>query len=236
MALYRIADFLWDIESRFDTVPCACDAYRVSEGVADFTVRISDETLKKEHAQMPENSLSYTENICVCRAVCNAASAKGAMLLHAATVTVGGKAYAFSAPSGTGKSTHIRLWKRVYGDAVEILNGDKPLLREKDGELIAYGTPWCGKEGWNTNASAPLRALCFLERGKENAIRKLSSSEALDRVFRQLLKPEDEKGVAQTLHLADLLIRHVPIYLLVCNISEDAARLSYETLTGENNL
>lgn len=233
MALYRIADFLWDIESRYDTVPRACEGYRVSDGKADFTVRVSDEMLLAEHANMPENSLSYTENICVCRAVCNMASAHGAMLLHAATVMVDGKAYAFSAPSGTGKSTHIRLWRHVYGDRVAVLNGDKPLLREMDGKLIAYGTPWCGKEGWNTNAKAPLCGLCFLERGETNSIRRLASGEALDKVFRQLLKPTDAAGIAETLRLANLLLTQVPVYLLSCNISEEAARLSFGALTGE---
>ena len=231
MALYRIADFLWDIEARYDTVPRACASYRVEDGKADFVIRVTEEMLMEEHQKMPENSLSYTENICVCRAVCNTASAHGAILLHAATVMAGCKAYAFSAPSGTGKSTHIRLWKSVYGDAVTILNGDKPLLREKDGELIAYGTPWCGKEGWNTNAKAPLAGLCFLERGEENKIRRLSPSEAVDRVFRQMLKPKDARGVAETLRLADLMIRKIPVFLLSCNISEEAARLSYGSLT-----
>lgn len=232
MALYRIADFIFDIETRFEGTHRACRDYLVEEGKADFVIRVSDEALEKEHEAMPENSLSYTENICVCRAVCNAAAKAGAVLLHAATVKVDGKAYAFSAPSGTGKSTHIRLWKEVYGERVEILNGDKPLLRKSEDGLVAYGTPWCGKEGWQTNAKAPLSALCFIERGKENAIRRLDNAEALDRVFRQLLKPENAEGVAQTLALADTLIKTVPIYLLSCNISPDAARLSFETLTA----
>lgn len=232
MALYRIADFVWDIETRFDGFVRACAGYRIEEGEADFIIRISEQALEDEHAKMPENSLSYTENICVCRAVSNAAATKGGILLHAATVMVGNKAYAFSAPSGTGKSTHIRLWKEVYGDAVTVLNGDKPIVREKDGALIAYGTPWCGKEGWNSNLSAPLAGLCFIERGEKNTIRKLSPDEALDRVFRQILKPEAAQGVAQTLHLADILIRNIPIYLLSCNISKEAARLSFETLTA----
>lgn len=236
MALYRIADFIFDIETRFDGTHRACRDYLVESGEADFVIRISDETLENEHNAMPENSLSYTENIAVCRAACNAAAERGAVLLHAATVKVGDRAFAFSAPSGTGKSTHIRLWKEVYGERVTVLNGDKPLLREMDGSLIAYGTPWCGKEGWQTNERAPLAALCFLERAEKNAIRRLSPAEALDRVFRQLLKPEGAKGVERTLAFADKLIRSVPIYLLSCNISHDAARLSFETLTAENNL
>ncbi len=233
MPLYRIADFVWDIETRFGVFERTSEDYRVDGVSADFVIRTSDEAVRKEYAALSESELSYAENICVCRALAGIVAEKGGMLLHAATVTVGGHAYAFSAPSGTGKTTHIRLWKKVYGDAVTVLNGDKPILREKDGELIAYGTPWCGKERWQTNAAAPLKALCFIERGEKNAIRALAPAEALDRVFRQLLKPENAQGVAQTLRMADLLIRKIPIYLLSCNISEEAARLSFETMTAE---
>jgi hypothetical protein len=154
------------------------------------------------------------------------------MLLHAAAVKVGDRAYAFSAPSGTGKSTHIKLWRRVYGERVGILNGDKPILREKDGALTVYGTPWCGKEGWNRNDSALFGAMCFVERADENRIRLLSHDEAVARVFAQLLKPSAPEGLAETLRMTDLLIRTVPIYLLSCNMSEEAARLSFETMTA----
>lgn len=233
MPLYRIADFVWDIETRFGIFEATSENYLIDGVPSDFVIRVSDKEMKEEYANLPESELPYAENICVCRALSNIVADKGGMLLHAATVMVDGKAYAFSAPSGTGKTTHVRLWKRVYGDAVTVLNGDKPILRERDGELIAYGTPWCGKERWQTNASAPLAALCFVQRGEKNAIRALTPPEALDRVFRQLLKPENARGVAQTLRMADLLIRKIPIYLLTCNISEEAARLSFETMTKE---
>ncbi len=232
MPLYRIADFVWDIEARYDTVPRVCAPYEVKEGKADFYIRVSDEMLREETARTEEGfSASYIESICVCRALCDKASEHGAMLLHAATVVVNGEAYAFSAPSGTGKSTHIALWRRYCDGSLTVLNGDKPIVREKDGVLYAYGTPWCGKEGLNTNASAPLRGLCFLERAESNDIRPLPAEEALSRIFRQLLKPASREGVAHILRLSDALMRSVPLYLLSCNISEEAARLSFDTMT-----
>jgi len=233
MPIYRIADFLWDIEPKYALVPRICEKYLAPDQSAapDFSIRILDETIALAHADVPQSSVAYAESICIYRALCDQASAHGAMLLHAATVKVGEHAYAFSAPSGTGKSTHIRLWRRVYGERIRILNGDKPILREKDGKLIAYGTPWCGKEGWNSNDEAPLGALCFVTRG-ENSIRRMTAAEAVDRVFGQLLKPTHADGVAQTLRLTDLLLRTVPLYLLSCDISEEAARLSFETMTA----
>ena len=233
MPIYRIADFLWDIEPKYGLVPRICENYLAPDATAaDFSIRISEETFARARVDLPDSSDGYVESICTYRALCDTASAHGAMLLHAATVKVGDYAYAFSAPSGTGKSTHIRLWRRVFGEKIRILNGDKPLLREKDGKLIAYGTPWCGKEGWNSNDKAPLGALCFVARGEKNSIRPLSKEEAVDRVFSQLLKPTHRAGVTETLRLTDLLIRTVPLYLLTCDISEEAARLSFETMTA----
>ena len=212
------------------------DRYNVLREYRDYykeaAVEIGkDEDLARARKELPDASDGYVESIATCRTLCDLASERGIMLLHAATVKVGGKAYAFSAPSGTGKSTHIRLWKKFFGEKVSILNGDKPLVREKDGEIIAYGTPWCGKEGWNKNDKAPLAALCFIERASVPSIRRLSTEEAVSRVFGQLLKPRHEAGVREVLRLTDILLRSVPLYLLSCDISEASARLSFETLT-----
>ena len=230
--IYRIADLAIDIKARYDYVVKQCAAYLAPEGtVADFTVEVSDEALAASQAQVPNFSAGYHESLCVYREICNRMLAYGGILLHAAVIEVDGRAYAFSAPSGTGKSTHIALWRRTLGERVQIINGDKPILRYRDGRFIAYGTPWCGKEGWQRNASAPLAAICFLERSEENRIRRMTSSEAIDRVFHQLLRPKTAAEMDATLSLTDTLLREVPIYLLGCNISEEAARLAYQTLS-----
>ena len=237
MALYRIADFLFDIVPRYDLLARVCEPYRTAEGgTPDLRIEISEQQLREAAQRDTEHSVAYAESLCVCRAVSQYAAEHGVILFHAAAVEVDGKAYAFSAPSGTGKSTHIRLWRRVYGARVEIINGDKPLLREKEGVLTVYGTPWCGKEGWHRNTSAPLAGLCFIERAEKNGIRRMESSEAVERIFSQLLKPASPDGVAETLRIADLLIRNVPIFLLGCDVSDEAAKTSFTAMVeGENN-
>lgn len=234
--IYRIADLNIEIPNRYDYVARQCAAYRAPDGaVADFSVTVSNEALAESHAQAPDFSLAYHESLCVYRELCKKILTYGGFLLHAAVVEVDGRAYAFSAPSGTGKSTHIALWRRLLGDRVQIINGDKPILRYRDGRFIAYGTPWCGKEGWNRNTSAPLTAICFLERSETNRIRRLPSGEAIDHVFHQLLRPKTAAEMDTTLSLTDTLLREVPIYLLGCNISEEAARLAFETLSKGDN-
>lgn len=233
MALYRIADFIIDIKNRYEHTSRQCAAYLAPEGsVPDFSVEVSEEEIDASLAEVGKFSRGYHESISIYRKICTEVLHHGGMLMHAAVVGVDGCAYAFSAKSKTGKSTHISLWRECFGDRVTVINGDKPILRVKDGKIYAYGTPWCGKEGWNTNTSAPLTALCFLERSPDNYIHPLDSGEALDRIMHQLLRPRGIAEMDLTLQFTDLLLRTVPTFVLGCNISHEAAELSFRTLTA----
>lgn len=233
MPKYRIAEMLIEIEARYEQTLNACRDYLVeTDETPDFCVSIGDEELAASQKENPDASPSYAERFAIFRHVVNEGAKHGAILLHAAVVEVDGGAYAFSAPSGTGKSTHIRLWHKCFGSRIGIINGDKPFLRVKDGVLTAYGSPFCGKEGWNKNTCAPLKALCFLSRAETNSIGCLAGEELLPRVFAQMLKPPSAEGVSETLRFADLLIKQVPIYHLRCNMLPEAAELSFRTMTG----
>ena len=232
MPKYRIAELLVEFAPRYDMVSRLCEDYLVeTDAPADFSIAISDEAIAETVERYPQSTPAAAESFYIFCRFTEEAARRGAILLHAAVVEVDGKAYAFSAPSGTGKSTHITLWRRLYGKRIGIINGDKPYLRDKDGVLTVYGSPWCGKEGWQRNAHAPLKALCFLYRSEENKIASLGAEEALPRVFAQLLNQKTALAVENTLSLADRLIREIPIYALGCNISPEAAELSFETLT-----
>ena len=233
--LYRIADFLIDIEPRFPLMRRHLEEYAYhGEGEADFSVRVTDEMLEKQRAAQPEFSLPYHEGTCMLRVIADTVVHRGCFLMHAAVIAVDGVAYAFTAKSGTGKSTHLKLWMEMLGDRAFVLNGDKPLIRLfEDGTVRAYGTPWCGKEGWQRNASLPLGGLCFLERDTENHIRPLAANEAVERIFSQLLKPSTARGLAATLDMADTVLSTVPLWLLGCNISPEAAETSYTAMTGK---
>ena len=179
-----------------------------------------------------EYSDGYIENICLYRAICRQLPALNRMLLHAAILEYGGSGYAFLGRSGTGKSTHTGLWlKHINGS--KIVNGDKPILEHKNGDFIAHGTPWMGKEGLGYNTGVPLKGLCFLEQAKENSVVKLTPAEAASRIFVQILFPEDETNAALTLELTDKLVTEIPCYLLKCDISEEAVQKSFEALTGK---
>lgn len=161
------------------------------------------------------------------------------LYLHASAIEWEGKAYLFSGPSGMGKSTHTRLWLSLYPDA-RVFNDDKPALRCLDGCWFAYGTPWCGKDGININLKVPLGGICFLQRGTENSICRLSPVEATTRIISQTTRR------FKTVERLDLLLSHVerlvtmiPVYELHCLPDADAARLSSSTMrhgAEENDL
>ena len=155
----------------------------------------------------------------------------GGMMLHSSAVVVDDRAYLFSAPSGTGKSTHTRLWQQIFGDKAQVINDDKPALRCIDGIWYAYGTPWCGKDGINVNRKVPLAGICFLKQAPHNRIRRLTSAEAVQNIIWQTMRRfRLAENLDRMLNQVDSLVRTVPVFELE-NLPElEAARLSYETM------
>ena len=153
------------------------------------------------------------------------------MMLHASAVLVDGRAYLFSAPSGTGKSTHTSLWLDMLGERASILNDDKPALRLIDGTWYAYGTPWSGKYDISQNVGAPLGGIAVLERAQENSIVPFAGPEAIHAILNQAVRPRGVESAAKLLELLDELVSKVPIWKLSCNPKPQAARVAYEAMS-----
>ena len=155
---------------------------------------------------------------------------KGNMLLHSAAASYKGQAILFSAPSGTGKSTHTSLWKKYYPEDVILFNDDTPIILKEDEKLFASGTPWSGKTEINENVVFPLKAIVCLKQGKENAIRKLTTIEAVVRLLNETRKPVFENLMEKHMEFINNIIKNIPIYELTCNISKDAVDLVKDTI------
>lgn len=154
------------------------------------------------------------------------------MLLHSSAVVLGGEAYLFSAPCGTGKSTHTALWRKVFGeDRAVILNDDKPALRLEDGVWYAYGTPWSGKTDQNLNIKVPLKGICILTRSEENHIEPFGGKDAIFALLEQTARPQGAEGRIKMLTLLDKLLTQVPVWKMGCNMEADAPRVSYEAMS-----
>ena len=149
---------------------------------------------------------------------------------HSSAIAIDGEAYLFTAPSGTGKSTHTALWRQVFGDRAVMINDDKPILKIANGIVRAYGTPWAGKEGIQNPVSAPVKGICILTRGDTNRIVRISSAEALPKLLLQTHRPKDREYMKYLLPILVEIASSVPLWRLECNISEEAALLSYQTM------
>lgn len=151
--------------------------------------------------------------------------------LHASAVVLNGRAYLFSAPSGTGKSTHTEKWCRLFG--ATYLNDDKPALRLVDGVWMAYGTPWSGKRDLSVPMGVPLGGIAFIKRGQENVIRRIPAQEAVPLFMSQSLwRLRDQQAMERQLSLVDKLIRQVPVWELTCRNDDEAAMVSHKAMTG----
>lgn len=161
---------------------------------------------------------------------------KDAFYLHASSVAVDGNAYLFSAKSGTGKSTHISLWKKYFGSDAVVINGDRPFIRKIDGDFYAFGSPWAGKEGWSVNEGFPIAGLCFIERSLKNDIKRIGQADVIDKIFRQLRLPHEKDKMEKLLSLLDEFLDKISCYRLLCNISKEAVMTSYKGMGGERTL
>lgn len=232
----KMAGFRIVMEANYDYVRHQCAPYFEDFPLenADFYVSASSEEIARELSIGEKEGLcvseGYAESICLYRALCTQLPEKDAMLMHAAVISDGKYAYAFTAPSGTGKSTHIRLWRKAFGESVFVINGDKPILRLIDGVWWVYGTPWCGKEGWQTNIGMPLTAICLLSRGEKNTISAASPAVAVPGLMHQILLSKSSDMASAQMQLLNSLVTKVPMYALACTVSEEAAHVARDAM------
>lgn len=232
--IYEIAGLRVFLDNQYPFTTQFCKEYLSvdQQSAVDIRASITQEEFEREKEASPGFSDGYIENICLYRNLCYQLPSKNRFLMHSSVLEYDGNGYAFLGRSGTGKSTHTKLWLK-YLQNTRVINGDKPILEYTGKEIIVHGTPWQGKERWGCKASVALRGFCFLEQAKQNAIQRLSFAQVTSRLFTQLLLPEEEGQVSATLDLADKLIRLVPAYLLQCDISQEAVKTCFEEMTGK---
>lgn len=147
------------------------------------------------------------------------------IVIHAAAIVHEGKGLIFSAPSGTGKSTQADLWKKYRG--AQILNGDRPCLRQNGGQVYVYGTPWSGTSKQYLNKKAPLSAIFILRQAPVNKIHRLSAEEAVRMTVPRCYLPYYDESL-MTLALSNIgeIIGKTPVFLLNCRPNLEAVELA----------
>ena len=152
------------------------------------------------------------------------------MLMHASVIRHQGKGYLMTAPSGTGKSTHTRLWyDNIPG--CDLMNDDNPVVRIVDGQAIVYGSPWSGKTRCYRNIQAPVGGIVRIQQRPENSIRTLSPLEAFSNLLPAISNMKWDKRVYKGIcdGIAEL-VRLCGMYELGCLPDAAAAHLCHDTI------
>ena len=239
--IYKLAGQIIGISSLYEEVHIMCSAYRAApgDGAPVFEVSSAEADIHREREKekretafeglpVQEYPDSYLETLAVYRKIAEKLPYYGCFLFHGSAVAVNGEGYLFTAKSGTGKSTHTRLWRELFGEAAVMINDDKPLICVRDEKTLVYGTPWDGKHHLSNNVSVPLKAICILQRSEENRIREITKTEALPMMLQQAYRPADAISCSATLQLIDRL--NVRFYRMGCNKDISAARLAWQTM------
>lgn len=219
----KIADVVVGIDNRYRHIEWLARDY-VTDECREFVVSATDEDLERE-AGMTEESYSpgYLESVVVYRKIAERLPFYDACVFHGAVLSVDGRGYAFTARSGVGKTTHTRLWLSHFGSRAYYVNGDKPIIRFRDGVPMVYGTPWMGKESYGTNTSCPLFGIAFLERGQENSAEPAMVDDVASLLVSQVYIPRGGAAAVRALSLCDRILSTVKLIRLRCNMDISAA-------------
>lgn len=228
--VYSIAGIPMSIEYKYSYTQKMFEKYEyLGNDSAKAEISVSSLELDYELSKMPNEPLFYLENLAVLRKIIKVLLFDyNAMLFHGSSVMVNGKAYLFTAPSGTGKSTHTALLKEYLGDKLTYINDDKPILKVEGESVVVYGSPWNGKHCLGDNISAPLDAICLIVRSKENFVEKVEPFNFLKFLFEQTMGFNDEETAEKVLEILSVIMGKIKFYKVHCNTDISAGKCSFE--------
>ena len=235
----KIAGQVAAVTSLFESTPHHFSKY-LTDCAPDFSIAVQPDDLRFEQADADAEAAEegfrqrnfpdpFLERAAIQRKFAEHLLEQEILLLHGSTLALDGQGYLFTARSGTGKSTHTRLWREVFGEKVQMVNDDKPFAQLTPEGVTVWGSPWSGKHGLDTNIGVPLAGICLLERGTENIIRPASPAEV-----KELLKgfrPQTEVQVATYGALLDKLLQRANLWQLSCTKDPEAAKVAFEAMS-----
>ena len=230
----EIAGLAIEVQPLFESTKEYCRPY-LTEKAPKVLVQVARENLEFEQRMLDieadEEGLKrrkftdpFLERAAIQRQVADYLVERNTLMVHGSAVALDGSAYLFTAPCGTGKSTHTRLWRELFGDRAVMVNDDKPFLQIASDEVLAYGSPWSGKHGLATNICVPLKGICLLHRGNENVINRVGAEKLITILCHQVHTPMEASLAKKALALVDRLAQTVPLWEMYCNKKPDAAQ------------
>lgn len=238
----QIAGLVARVQPAFATTREYCRAY-LTERAPELFIEVTETERVYEQAMAEQEAIEeglrirkftdpFLERAAIQRKIALELLQRDTVLVHGSTVGVDGEAYLFTAPCGTGKSTHTRFWRENFGARAVMVNDDKAFLRITPSGVFAYGSPWSGKHGLDTNLCLPLKGICFLRRGVENRICRADPAAYLGELQHQSFLPEDPSRLQKALTLVDTLAQRVPLWEMACTKDPAAALVSHQAMSN----
>lgn len=236
----KIAGHTASVTSLFESTPQYFLPY-LTEDPAEFSITVTGENIAFEQADLLEEAHRdgfrprvftdpFLERAAIQRAFAEYLFDFDILLLHGSAIAVDGEGFLFTAHSGTGKSTHTRLWREVFGNRACMVNDDKPFLALRPDGVWLYGSPWSGKHGLDSNICVPLKGICLLQRGTENRIGPACPEALLPMLQKGAYAPMDTAKHPRFLRLTEELARQVPLWKMACNKNPDAPMVAWQAM------
>ena len=235
----EIAGHVAAVTSLFESTPHHFAKY-LTDRDPDFSMEIREDDLRFEQRDADIEAAEegfrrrafpdpFLERAAIQRKFAEFLLQQTVFLAHGSAVAVDGQGYLFTARSGTGKSTHTRLWREHFGERAVMINDDKPFLQLTQNGVLIHGSPWSGKHGLDANVCVPLKGICLLERGAVNAIRPAAPEQV-----RELLKgfrPQTPEQAEIYEDLLTKLLENTPLWHMDCNKEKEAAQIAYAAMS-----
>lgn len=223
MAKYKIADVVVEFTQQYAETAHWYESYLYDgEEEPEFFINVTAEEINYYVTEGVDITPPIAENMVLCNKFNRMLMKYYGSYVHSSALVFDGRAYLFSAPSQTGKSTHTKKWLTRFGDRAKVINDDKPSFRFIDDKCMVYGTPFAGGTDVQENTSAELGALVFIERAETNSLEKLPNSRAIGLLISQSPGRPNEKIGERQLELFSMLLSKYPVYLLKCNMDDSA--------------
>ena len=232
--ILKVADVGFLINPYFDELENFCSDFIGEEYLHEINITKQDidyeEQAYERYYGYAINDLIISERFALLRKVSEILSLKhDTVLLHGSSLIVDEYAYIFTGVSGVGKTTHGKLWCKLFPDTI-MINDDKPFLKKVDDNIVVYSNPWNGKEGIGNNISANLGCIFCLKQADDNNVVEMENNEKWDYLFGQIYRSDNKETLEKSVVIVDYLIKNYPICYLYCNKQDEAVYVVYEKI------
>jgi hypothetical protein len=236
MFAVRLCDIILGVATIYEDSRRLCRDFVVPDQPCVEYIATTEEEIDTEIArsQDTESGRGYFEFILLCRKVQQALLLHRCLLIHSVALEIAGDGYLLLGKSGVGKTTLARHCLQVLPNT-RIINGDKPLVRFLQERILAYGTPWCGKENYCVNGCIPIHRLVFLHQAAQNNLRGLTREEAFFQLIHQVPFPDTAREVEAYSAMVEALLTNCRAFTYGC-VNAQSAATDLVTLLAEVTL